>query len=177
MIIAVTYSISIANAKLATHADGHSAPLRPALPHHGACISSLQCRLFHRILSLHRQILPSLLRRARRLHHAKARRSSHSRAQSAILRSPRASYVYHQPRPPAQPRDVCLPRTRLPGALAPAVDDGFPILSNHPPASHTAPPSAAPRSIAPASPAENRQTTPSLLFPPASSASRPASPP
>src|SRR5258708_5485607 len=95
------------------HADGHPASLRPALPHHGARTSSLQCRLFDRILSLHRQVLPPLLRRAHRLHHAQARRRASPNPQPAHLRSPRTPHVHHQPRPPAQSRNLRLPRIRL----------------------------------------------------------------
>src|ERR1700730_7842048 len=157
------------------HADGHPASLRPALPHYGARTGSLQCRLFDRILSLHRQVLPPLFRRAHRLHHAQAWRRTCPDSEPAHLRSPRAAEVYPQPRPPAQSRALRLPRIRLQRACGANVSRfvrvGTGTLarvgtaerssagfgSRHltpPPATHTAPPSAAPRSVLPAAPME-----------------------
>src|ERR1700726_1213305 len=95
------------------HADGHPASLRPALPHHGASPGSLQRRLFDRILSLHRQVLPPLLRRAHRLHHSQAWRRTRPNPQPAHLRPSRTPHVHHQPRPPAQSRDLRVPGIRL----------------------------------------------------------------
>src|SRR5258708_5198152 len=95
------------------HADGHPASLRPALPHHGARASSVQCRLFHRILSLHRQVLPPLLGWAGGLYHPKGRSRPHPPPKSPDLRPPRTPHVHHQPRPPAQSRNLRLPRIRL----------------------------------------------------------------
>src|ERR1035441_7687665 len=44
---------------------------------------------------------------------AQARRGASPRPQPAHLRTPRTPHVYRQPRPPAQSRDLRLPRIRL----------------------------------------------------------------
>ena len=120
-----TATISILGAKLACDEDRHPASLRRALPHHGAGARSLYSGLLNRIFPLHRQILPSLFRRADRLHHSPARSYARAHSQPAQLQSPRTPHVYHLSRSPAQSRNLCLRRTGLPGTRFAHVRNGL----------------------------------------------------